>query len=76
MFHKSEEPRSGIAVARTTFSLLDTNRDGKLSAKELAAAPAALLRADRNDDDLLTLEEMEACALQERAAHEDARRSC
>jgi Ca2+-binding EF-hand superfamily protein len=66
-----EEPRSGIAVGRTMFSLLDTNRDGKLTAKELAAAPAALLKADRNDDDVLTLEEMEACALQEGAGRED-----
>jgi Ca2+-binding EF-hand superfamily protein len=66
-----EEPPSGIAVSRTMFSLLDTKRDGKLTAKELAAAPAALLKADRNDDDLITLEEMEACALQEGAACED-----
>src|SRR5262245_51830436 len=73
-FHKSEEPLSGIAVARTTFALLDTDRDGKLSAKELAAAPARLLKADRNDDDLVTLEEMEACALQEGAGREDAGR--
>jgi Ca2+-binding EF-hand superfamily protein len=73
-FKAGEEPRSGIAVARTTFSLLDTDQDGKLSAKELAAAPGALLKADRNDDDLLTLEEMEACALQEGAGREDAGR--
>jgi Ca2+-binding EF-hand superfamily protein len=74
LFHTSEEPRSGIAVARTTFSLLDTDRDGKLSARELTAAPARLLKADRNDDDLVTLEEMEACALQEGAGREDAGR--
>jgi Ca2+-binding EF-hand superfamily protein len=74
LFHTSEEPRSGIAVARTTFSMLDTDRDGKLSAKELTAAPAQLLKADRNDDDLVTLEEMEACALQEGAGREDAGR--
>src|SRR5262249_47484837 len=69
-----EEPPSGIAVARTTLSLLDSDHDGKLSAKELAAAPAALLKADRNDDDLVTLEEMEACALQMAAGREDADR--
>src|SRR5262245_5218339 len=69
-----EEPPSGIAVSRMMFSLLDTNRDGKLTAKELAAAPAALLKADRNDDDLITLEEMEACALQVGAGGEDASR--
>jgi Ca2+-binding EF-hand superfamily protein len=57
------EPPSGTAVARTAFALLDTNRDGKLTAKQLAAAPAALLKADRNDDDVVTLEEMEASAL-------------
>ena len=74
LFHKSEEPPSGIAVARTTFSLLDTDGDGKLSAKELTAAPARLLKADRNDDDLVTLEEMEACALQEGAGRVDGGR--
>jgi Ca2+-binding EF-hand superfamily protein len=73
-FKVLEEPRSGIAVARTTFSLLDTDQDGKVTAKELAAAPTRLLKADRNDDDLVTLEEMEACALQEGAGREDAGR--
>jgi Ca2+-binding EF-hand superfamily protein len=67
-----EEPASGAAVARTTFALMDTSKDGKLTAKQLAAAPAALLRADRNDDDLVTLQEMEAHALLQPTGPPDA----
>jgi Ca2+-binding EF-hand superfamily protein len=52
------EPESGDAVARTTFALLDTNKDGKLTREELAAAATALRRADRNDDELVTVHEM------------------
>jgi Ca2+-binding EF-hand superfamily protein len=66
------EPAAGTAVARTAFRLLNTTKDGKLTGKQLAAAPAALLRADRNDDDLVTLEEMEACALLQAAGPPDA----
>ncbi len=42
------------AVAEAIFVLLDTNKDGKLSREELAAAPAVLLRNDEDDDDMLT----------------------
>jgi Ca2+-binding EF-hand superfamily protein len=40
------------------FKLLDTNNDGKLSAEELAAAPAVLLKLDTNDDEVVTVEEV------------------
>jgi Ca2+-binding EF-hand superfamily protein len=66
------EPAAGTAVARTAFGLLNTTRDGKLTAKQLAAAHTALLKADRNDDDLVTFEEMEACALLQPAGPPDA----
>jgi Ca2+-binding EF-hand superfamily protein len=42
------------AVAEAIFALLDTNKDGKLSRKELAAAPAVLLRRDEDDDEMVT----------------------
>src|SRR5262249_55065761 len=67
------EPASGTVAARTTFALLDADGDGKLTRKELAAAPAALLRADRNDDDVVTLQEVEAHARLKPARPADAR---
>jgi Ca2+-binding EF-hand superfamily protein len=42
------------AVADAIFASLDTNKDGKLSREELAAAPAVLLRQDEDDDEMLT----------------------
>src|SRR5262249_56323790 len=40
------------------FKLLDTNKDGKLSKEELAAAPALLLKADVNDDEMISVDEL------------------
>ncbi len=45
-------------VSDGIFSLLDTNRDGKLSRQELAAAPAVLLRLDEDEDEMITTREL------------------
>ena len=54
---QSPEP-SVEAINKAIFTLLDTNRDGKLTKDELAAAPAVLLRLDENEDDLVTTREL------------------
>jgi Ca2+-binding EF-hand superfamily protein len=40
------------------FSILDTNKDGKLSREELLAAEHVLMRYDANDDELISLQEL------------------
>src|SRR5262249_31538634 len=40
------------------FRLLDTDQDGKLSRKELEAAPEVLARLDFDEDEMLTPEEL------------------
>jgi Ca2+-binding EF-hand superfamily protein len=51
-------PPNAAAVTEALFSVLDTNRDGKLSREELAAAPAVLLRLDQNDDEMVSVREI------------------
>jgi Ca2+-binding EF-hand superfamily protein len=49
---------SAEALNKALMKLLDTDKDGKLSRKELAAAPAILLKKDVNDDEIITSEEL------------------
>jgi Ca2+-binding EF-hand superfamily protein len=53
-------PPSPRAVTDALFALLDTNKDGKLSKDELAAAPAVLLKLDLNDTEMISVAEIMA----------------
>jgi Ca2+-binding EF-hand superfamily protein len=46
------------AVSKAIFALLDTDKDGKLTQKELDAAPAVLLARDENEDEIITPQEL------------------
>ncbi len=46
------------AVNEALFKLLDTTGDGKLTQEKLAAAAAVLLKRDRNDDEMITPDEI------------------
>jgi Ca2+-binding EF-hand superfamily protein len=46
------------AVSKAIFDLLDTDKDGKLTQKELDAAPALLLARDENEDEIITAQEL------------------
>lgn len=57
----SSGQRSAItseAFDEALFALLDTDKDGKLSRDELAAATRALLQRDEDDDEVVTAEEI------------------
>jgi Ca2+-binding EF-hand superfamily protein len=47
-------PPTGDALNERLFNLLDTNKDGKLSREELAAAPKVLARLDADEDEMVT----------------------
>jgi Ca2+-binding EF-hand superfamily protein len=46
------------ALSKAIFTLLDTDKDGKLTQKELDAAPASLLAKDENEDEIITGQEL------------------
>jgi Ca2+-binding EF-hand superfamily protein len=46
------------AVSNAVFSLLDTDKTGQLTKKELAAAAEVLLRLDANEDEMITIREL------------------
>jgi Ca2+-binding EF-hand superfamily protein len=45
-------------LTETLFNVLDTDKDGKLSKKELAAAEIVLHKYDQNDDEVITAQEL------------------
>jgi Ca2+-binding EF-hand superfamily protein len=49
---------SADALNERLFELLDTDKDGKLSRKELEAAPAILMKLDADDDETVSLDEI------------------
>jgi Ca2+-binding EF-hand superfamily protein len=56
------------------FDLLDTNKDGKLSRAELEAAEAVLMPYDQNDDELISLAEIQGTATRGSGARRIVRR--
>jgi Ca2+-binding EF-hand superfamily protein len=56
-FQLSDQP-SEEALTMRLFKLLDTDKDGKLSRKELEAAPRILLAHDRDDDETISMAEI------------------
>jgi Ca2+-binding EF-hand superfamily protein len=49
---------SSTALNAKLFKLLDKDGDGKLSRQELAAAPAVLGKLDRDEDEMITADEL------------------
>jgi Ca2+-binding EF-hand superfamily protein len=58
VFLDAQQPASGDDLNEVLFKLLDTNKDGKLSREELAAAPEVLRKLDIDDDEMITREEL------------------
>jgi len=50
------------ALTETLFKILDTDKDGKLSKKELMDAETVLHKYDQNDDEIITTQELTPAA--------------
>src|SRR5262249_24861243 len=59
-FGRAEVMYSADELNAALFGLLDTNKDGKLSKEELAAAPWLLKKLDGNDDEVISFQEFSA----------------
>ncbi len=49
---------SADAINDAFFNLLDTDKDGKISREELAAAPEVLMKLDADEDETVSLDEL------------------
>jgi Ca2+-binding EF-hand superfamily protein len=58
VFAGQQEPLSADALNEKLFTLLDTDKDGKLSREELTRAPAVLSKLDFDDDEMVSVQEM------------------
>jgi Ca2+-binding EF-hand superfamily protein len=57
-FAGQPQPLSADALNEKLFKLLDADKDGKLSREELAKAPAILGKLDLDDDEMVSVPEM------------------
>ena len=57
-FFSNSNRASTDAVTNTIYKRLDSNKDGKLSAEEMAQAQAALQRFDLDENEMLTAAEL------------------
>src|SRR5215472_10659066 len=57
-FNQSIQGGPQDAITEVLFNLLDTDKDGKLSQDELAAAEKTLRKYDQDDDELIALQEL------------------
>ena len=60
MYGGQDTSRSSDEITQALIKLLDTNKDGKLSRGELAAAPEVLRKLDADDDEIITWDEFKA----------------
>lgn len=58
VFYGQAGPLSADALNAKFFTLLDTDKDGKLSRAELARAPVVLRKIDLDDDEMVSILEM------------------
>jgi Ca2+-binding EF-hand superfamily protein len=58
-FKLVEPGNSGEKLSEALFKHVDTDKDGKLSKEELRAAPATLLALDKDEDEMVTAQELD-----------------